>query len=123
MNSIIKIKENHIFRRAYRRGTSLVCPYAVVYVLKNPRNNIRLGITSSKKIGNAVCRNRARRVITAAFRSVLPQIGVGCDFVIVARSRILTAKSTQVADALLKLFAKAELINSANVNQNEQDID
>lgn len=101
----------------------MVCPYAVVYVLKNPRNNIRLGITSSKKIGNAVCRNRARRVITAAFRSVLPHIGVGCDFVIVARSRILTAKSTQVAEAFLKLFQKADILGSASVNQNEQGID
>ena len=101
----------------------MVCPYAVVYVLKNPRNNIRLGITSSKKIGNAVCRNRARRVITAAFHSVLPQIEAGCDFVIVARSRILTAKSTQVSEALLKLFEKAGLIGSVSENQNEQDID
>ena len=118
MKSIIKIKESYIFRRAYRKGKALVCPFAVVYVLKNPRPNVRLGITTGKKLGNAVCRNRARRVITAAFRSVLPQIKTGNDFVIVARSRILTAKSTKVALSFERLLKEAGVLN-----QNEQDID
>ena len=117
MNSIIKIKENYIFRKAYRKGTSLVCPFAVVYVLKNPRVNVRLGITTGKKIGNAVCRNRARRVITAAFRSVLPEVLSGYDFVIVARSRILTVKSTKVADAFQKLFKEAGLLTDSECDE------
>lgn len=121
MNSIIKIKENFIFRRAYRKGTALVCPFAVVHVLKNPRVNVRLGITTGKKIGNAVSRNRARRVITAAFRSVLPGISSGHDFVIVARTRILNAKSHEVSAAFEKLLEEIGLYNP--FWQNEQDID
>lgn len=111
MNSIIKIKENYIFRRAYRKGTGLVCPYAVVYVLGNRDNSVRLGITAGKKLGTAVSRNRAKRVVTAAFRGCLPRLASGYDFVIVARSRILSARSNQVESALLKLFEKADLLN------------
>lgn len=120
MNSVVKIKENRDFRRAYRIGKSLVCPYAVVYYMKNRTGNIRLGITTGKKIGNAVSRNRAKRVITAAFRACLPHITPGYDFVIVARTRILSVKSTAVACAVLKLLKAAGLCNET---ENEQNTD
>lgn len=101
---IIKLKENYDFRRVYNKGKSFICPYFVVYINKKRFDNIRLGITVSKKIGKAVARNRAKRVITAAFGSVLPKISLGYDFVIVARTRILNVKSTIVADALFKIL-------------------
>lgn len=107
MSSLVKIKENHIFRRAYRRGTSLVSPFIVVYLMKNRCGQVRLGITTGKKIGSAVSRNRAKRVITAAFRSCLPNISEGYDFIIVARSRILDVKSTDVSVSLSKLLKTA----------------
>lgn len=114
MSSIIKIKENHIFKRAYNKGKAYVCPYAVVYILKNPQGNTKLGITTGKKLGNAVSRNRARRVITAAFRSLLPQIASGYSFVIVARVRILSVKSTTVAEAFSKLLKSAGVYETEN---------
>ena len=119
MNKIVKIKENYQFRRAYNRAKSVVCPYAVVYFMKNRSGNIRLGITAGKKLGGAVCRNRAKRVITAAFRGCLPNISSGYDFIIVARSRILTVKSTTVQSALLKILKSANLC----VSENEQTVD
>lgn len=115
MSRIIKIKENHVFRRAYSRGKALVCPYVVVYVLKNRGGNIRLGITASKKIGKAVARNRARRVITAAFSNCYSKIVPGYDFIIVARTRILSVKSTVVEASLLKLLRSAGIYNDEQV--------
>ena len=105
MSSIVKIKENRDFRRAYNRGKSFVCPFVAVYINKNRTENVRLGITAGKKIGNAVCRNRAKRVIYAAFRACEQQLPPGYDFVIVARTRILSVKSTEVARSLSKIFS------------------
>ena len=107
MKSLEKIKENYIFRRAYSRGSALVSPYAVVYVMNNRFGNVRLGITVGKKIGNAVCRNRAKRVITAAFRECLPYISKGHDIVIVARTRILNVKSTDVLSEFKRLLTSS----------------
>lgn len=101
MKSFEKLKANYDFNRLYRRGKSFVSPVVVTYVRKTGGNRIRLGITASKKLGSAVARNRAKRVITAAFRECLPCIVQGCEMVIVARSRILDQKSTKVA-AILK---------------------
>ena len=112
--NLIKLKENRDFRRAYNRGKSYVCPYIVVYVTKNRTHNVRLGITAGKKIGKAVLRNRAKRVITAAFCSVLPEIREGLDVVIVARTRILNVKSTVVAEHLHKLLLDAGALKEEN---------
>ena len=106
---LIKLKENYDFRRVYNKGKSYVCPYFVVYLNPNRKKYSRLGITVSKKIGNAVKRNRAKRVITAAFRECLPYIQKGTDMVIVARVRILSVKSTQVAAILRKQLKTAGL--------------
>ena len=110
MNSIIKLKENYSFRRAYKKGKSYVSPYFVIYAVKN-RRGIRLGITVSKKLGCAVKRNRAKRVITAAFSTVCPHISGGYDFVIVARTRILNVKSTEVTSSLTKILQSAGVLN------------
>ncbi len=100
-----KVKENYIFRRAYNKGKAIVTPFAVVYIIKNRHLGVRLGITAGKKIGKAVKRNRAKRLITAAFRECAPFISGNYDFIIVARPRILTVKGTMVAAALKKALA------------------
>ncbi len=116
MKTFVKIKENYEFRRAYQRGKALVTPYAVIYIFKNKYDNIRLGITAGKKIGKAVKRNRAKRVITAAFRNLLPFIPKGYDYVIVARVRILTVKSTVVEGKLKKVLIEAGFLNTDENN-------
>lgn len=112
MNDYKKISTltlNKEFKRAYYQGKSKVTPYFVCYKIKNRSAGIRYGITTSKKVGNAVQRNRARRVLRVAFFAVLSKLSDNCDYVLVARERILTAKSYQVAAALkgcLKDFEK-----------------
>jgi len=102
--------KNHEFRRAYARGKSFVSPMVVVYVLKNRCRALRVGITTSKKIGNAVQRNRARRVIREAFRQILPQVRTGYDIVFVARGRTPFVKSTEVRRHMLRQLKEAGLL-------------
>lgn len=106
---ITKIKENYVFRRAYSKAKSFVGPFAVIYIMNNRNRGLRLGITTGKKIGKAVCRNRAKRVITAAFRECMPYLSGNFDIVIVARPRILTVKSTAVKESFVKLFKTADI--------------
>ena len=81
------LKENRDFRRLYQRGKSYVSPVVVTYVLKNRSRAVRIGITTSKKTGKAVKRNRSRRVIREAFRALYPSVKPGYDFVFVARAK------------------------------------
>ena len=78
------LSENHRFRALYGRGKNRAGRYMAVYAMKNRLGPVvRLGITVSKKLGNAVTRNRIRRRIREAYR--LQEIKNGYDIVIVAR--------------------------------------
>lgn len=109
MQAYQRLKQNWEFHRAYNRGVSLVSPWCVLYVTKGIKNELRLGITVGKKIGTAVDRNRAKRVIRAAFATCAPHIPVGYDCVVVARTRILNTKSNVVAQIFEKQLKQEKL--------------
>ncbi len=99
MASWISLRENKDFRTLYYRGRSEVHPALVTYVRKNKCGEPRVGITTGKKLGKAVARSRCRRVIRAAFFPLQGKVG-GWDIVFVARTRLLTMKSTQLAPVM-----------------------
>lgn len=109
---ITTLNRNTDFRRAYGRGKVFTNPALVSYVTKNRAGICRIGITTSKKIGNAVERNRSRRVIRAAFRTAAPQVQGGWDIVFVARSKTKYLKSTQLEPILFKQLRQAGVIPS-----------
>lgn len=110
MNKMVTLKENRDFRRLYSRGKSYVSPVVVTYVYKNRNENVRYGITTSKKIGKAVQRNRSRRIIRAAFTQLLPRVKTGYDFVFVARTKTPYAKSTDILRCLSKQLKEAGVL-------------
>ena len=110
MSKIITLNENRDFSRIYSRGRAYVSPVLVVYVLRNRHNTVRMGITTSKKIGNAVQRNRARRVVRESFRALLPRIRPGFDLVLVARKRTWAVKMGEVLRELSKKLAEARVL-------------
>lgn len=108
---VIIIKQNSDFRRAYGKGKSFSDPALVTYVLKNNRAGIcRMGITTSKKIGNAVERNRSRRIIRAAFRTLSLEVSDGYDLIFVARSKTKHLKSTDIERIMRYQLRKAGVI-------------
>ena len=110
MDKYESIKLNKDFRYLYARGKSVVSPHIVVYFKKNKLNRNRLGITTGKKIGKAVKRNRARRLIRVAFRQLEPQLIETYDVVIVARTRCVFANATQVTKDLKHCFIQAGIM-------------
>lgn len=111
------LTRNNEFSRAYARGACFVHPCLVLYVNKNRCGRVRIGLTATKKVGNAVKRNRARRVMRVALGSVLPQQyltgwtakGKGVDLVLVARGVTAKKKSHEIAAVLAKLCKQAGL--------------
>lgn len=110
MSDVITLKENREFRRAYSRGRSYVSPDLVTYIVKNNTNNLRIGITTGKKIGKAVERNRSRRIIRAAFAQVKDSLRSGYDIVFVARGKTPYRKSTHILRSMKKHFKDAGLL-------------
>lgn len=89
------ITENHLYQKAYRKGNRKSSSTLGVFVLKDRRASLlqkqhplkirvnRIGISASKKVGGAVQRNRAKRVIREAYRQIDREIGVKTGYLIV----------------------------------------
>ena len=96
----VSLNKNKNFKYVYNRGKNVVSPILVTYVVKNKLGINRIGITTSKKIGNAVERNRARRIIKVAYRNCYSQIKTGYDLVFVARNKTVKSNSNQIYDIM-----------------------
>ena len=93
------IKKDREFRFLFKKGETSVNYGFVCYFKQNKRRRNRCGIVTSKKIGKAVVRNRARRVIREAFRifdhDLRKLTDKRYDFIFVARTKTASLKSTQ----------------------------
>lgn len=96
------MRQNKEFQQCYHRGRSIVSRNLVIYARKNRLPVNRLGITTGKKIGNAVCRSRARRVIRQAWRENEIDAPIGLDIVIVARNHITEVSAAELSGYLRK---------------------
>ena len=120
------IRENHLYQKAYKSGRKKSSQSLTVYVLKdkmaallrkrNPEKKTlnRIGLTVSKKVGGAVQRNRAKRVIREAYRQIDKMYGVKKGFLIVIcpRSRCSVIKMQDVMSELTYCLRKLEMLEN-----------
>ncbi len=95
------LNQNADFQRLYRSGAFCSLGSALLYVRPNRLPYNRLGITAGKKIGNAVKRNRAKRIIREAYRAAEPMLPIGIDLVVVARSSLPEQSSAILTERFL----------------------
>lgn len=100
MDHTIVLNQNKEFLKLYRMGKRVFSPEMVIYFKKTKRKYNRLGITVGKKVGCAVQRNRAKRIIRQAYRECEAILPIGMDMVVVAQPAINGVKSTQLQEFL-----------------------
>lgn len=112
MRDINILRQNSQFKRIYSRGRYVATPELVLYARKvNAKGGY--GITASKKIGNAVQRNRAKRRLRAVWRSFYPNIVEGFDVVLVARSRTVSCKYETIEKSFLKAASELGILKES----------
>ena len=93
MKSTISLKLNRDFHRVFKKGKFKAGRYIVVYILKNGLSYNRYGISIGKKVGNAVQRNRIKRLIRESYRQYEGSLSTGYDIVISVKSSVRAAKT------------------------------
>ncbi len=99
------------FKRVRRQGNSIAHPLVVLISLENGLDQVRIGVSAGRAVGNAIKRNRAKRLIRAAISPLMPELLKSYDYVFVARRPILEAKSPQVQNAIESCLERAKLKN------------
>jgi ribonuclease P protein component len=98
------------FARAKAQGQRWVSGCLIANVLPRPEGLAsRLGVVTSKKIGNAVARSRARRLLRESFRLHQRDLTRAVDLVLVARPSIAGRKFTEVEQDFLRVLRQARL--------------
>ena len=122
----IAITENHLYKKAYVSGKKAGGKYTVIYVLKdrkayalkkaNPQKAYvnRVGLTVTKKIGNAVVRSRVKRILRAAYSETEKVYGVkkGWLVVICARDAAVNAKAQEIYAEMKRQLEKIDMLLS-----------
>lgn len=95
--------KNKDFQIIYKKGKSYANKYLVMYVLENNKEENRLGISVSKKVGNSVVRHRITRLIRESYRLQESKFQNGYDIVVVARTASKDKTYVEIESALLHL--------------------
>jgi ribonuclease P protein component len=99
------------FRRAYEQGRKFTGRLVVLYVVEDPPAGRALGVVTSRKVGGAVARNRARRLLREAYRLNKQKLKTNLQIVMIARTAINGKQRQDVEAEVLRLFGAAGILN------------
>ncbi len=112
MNRVYSLKKNRQFQYVHRKGKSMACREMVLLHVRGPR--LLVGFSVSKKVGNAVVRNRTKRRMREAFRPLIPRLRTG-QYVIIAREAAAAATFQALDRSLQYMLRKQGLFAEESV--------
>jgi len=109
----LRITKSSTFDETYAQQRKWVGRFMVLWLRTGPDAHLRLGVVSSRKVGGAILRTRARRMLREVFRKNRHQLKGAFDVVLVARATIVKASYPAIEEDFLVLAGKAGLCSAA----------
>ena len=105
-----RLKSEADVQRVWQQGSTWAHPLVILRARANGLTETRAAFVVSKKVGKAVARNRAKRLMREATRELFPRIVSGYDLVLIGRPPLVEASLNQVSIALSSLLERAHLL-------------
>lgn len=106
-----RLKKKYQFNYVYRAGKSVHGKFLVLVYSPSKNKNVKIGISVSKKVGNSVQRNRARRLLREAISSSLEKLNPNFNIIIVGKQSILDQKAESVTSDLQQVLERTDLLS------------
>jgi ribonuclease P protein component len=107
-----RLTDSEEFGQVFRRGRGVGGPLMLLKALKVRDDRVRVGVSVSRKLGKAVARNRAKRLLREAARRYVGAIRPGYDVVLVAKEGLASASFQEIVGSLGSLLFQARLLCS-----------
>lgn len=112
MKKSYRIKKNDEFQRVFKKGQSVANRQFIIYKLENSEiPHFRIGLSVSKKMGNAVTRNQIKRYVRQAFIELQNELNPSFDYVIIARKPAAEMGFQEVKNSLIHVLKIAKAIS------------
>lgn len=112
MKKIKRLSKNEDFQTVYKKGRSMANRQFVVYVLKGKNKEYsRVGLSVSKKMGNAVVRNKIKRYIREVLKDIEDKLQLGNDYIIISRRPVVDMDYHQAKSSLVHVLKKAKVFH------------
>ena len=118
MQRKFRLTRSEDFKRVRRSGKSYAHPLVVLIVQTHDKRSnpvdqprLKVGVAAGRTVGTAVHRNRAKRLLREAMRTLLPNIASNLDLILIARPGLVTATLEETRQALLNLLGRAQILN------------
>ena len=123
MKKSFRVKREKDFKAIFKDGTSFANRKFVVYQLENQQNHFRVGLSVSRKLGNAVTRNQIKRRIRYILQSVKGSLVEHVDFVVIARKGVETLEYAEMEKNLLHVLKLSKIYQEGNGSEKETTVD
>ena len=114
MQRKFRLTRSEDFKRVRRSGKSYAHPLVVLIVQTHDQPRLKVGVAAGRTVGTAVHRNRAKRLLREAMRSLLPNIASNLDLILIARPGLVTATLEDTHQALRNLLQRAQILIPTN---------
>ena len=121
MQKRFRLSRSEDFKRVRRTGKSYAHPLVVLVAQANEtKDHLKVGIAAGKTTGTAIHRNRAKRLLREAMRTLIPSIALrlaqdnasGWDLILIARPALVNATLADTRSALTNLLTRARLLTA-----------
>jgi len=109
-----RLTRSEDFKRVRRSGKSYAHPLVVLIVQKSDQPHVRVGVAAGRTVGTAVSRNRTKRLLREAMRTMIPTVASGLDLILIARKALASATLQDTRRAVQNLLQRAQIITPIN---------
>ena len=123
MKKNFRVKREKDFKAIFKEGTSFANRKFVIYRLENKQKHFRVGLSVSKRLGNAVTRNQIKRRIRHILQNARGEISEDVDFVVIARNGVEALGYAEMEKNLLHVLKLSKIYQEGNGSEKETTVD